>query len=256
MSAGSVRSSLPLGPSTTTCPGSRVTFTDAGQRGSAAFQSATTLSSISYQTYARTSPPRPWRCAWRPLMTPSAVLRMAIPRPTEDPRDLGLARVDAQPGAADPLQPGDHALAIRAGLEDDTHRLGRPVGLDLVAGDVALVLEDAGDLELQLGRGHLHLGMPGAVRVADARQHVRDRIAHDARRSPLEAGFALTSGGHHQLDFVTPGMRPSAARFAEADAAHAELAKESARAPAKATPVVETDLVLRVHKVPLPALER
>src|SRR5207253_2442616 len=65
----------------------------------------------------------------------------------EDSRDLGLARVDAQPGAADPLHAGDHAHAIRAGLEDDTHRLRRAVGLDVKARDVSLVLEDAGDLE-------------------------------------------------------------------------------------------------------------
>ena len=45
-------------------------------------------------------------------------------------------------------------------------------------------------------------------------------------------------------------------KVAEADAAHAELAEESARPPAKATPVMEPDLVFGVHKVPFPALER
>src|SRR6266850_1543747 len=43
---------------------------------------------ISYQTNASTSPPSPWRVAWRPLMTPSAVLRIAIPSP---PRTLGIS---------------------------------------------------------------------------------------------------------------------------------------------------------------------
>src|SRR5262249_37539283 len=41
-----------------------------------------------YQTWARTSPPGPCRLAWRPLMTPSEVLRMAMPIP---PRTLGIS---------------------------------------------------------------------------------------------------------------------------------------------------------------------
>jgi hypothetical protein len=45
-------------------------------------------------------------------------------------------------------------------------------------------------------------------------------------------------------------------KVSEADPAHAEFAKESARAPAEATPVMEPDLVLGVHEVSLPALKR
>src|SRR4029077_10048964 len=70
--------------------------------------------------------------------------------PAQDPRDLRLARVNTQAGAADPLHTRDHAGAVGARLEDDTHRLGGAVRVDLVPGDVALVLQDAGNLELQL----------------------------------------------------------------------------------------------------------
>src|SRR5207245_4201026 len=96
------------------------------------------------------------------------------PEPTEDSRDLGLARVDAQSGAADPLHTRDHPGAIGTGLEDDTHRLRRAVRLHVEARDVALVLQDASDLELEPGRRNLHLGMARRVGVADAREHVRD----------------------------------------------------------------------------------
>src|SRR5229473_3772761 len=134
------------------------------------------------------------------------------PEPAEDSRDLGLAGIDPQSGAADPLHARDHAHAIGAGLEDDTHPLRGAVGFDLVSGDVALVLEDAGDLELQPRGRHADLGVPGAVGVAHAREHVGDGIADDPCRRSL--GKVLGCGRrccHHQLDFVTPGMRPSAA---------------------------------------------
>src|SRR5207302_6772232 len=61
-------------------------------------------------------------------------------------------------------------------------------------------------------RGHTHLGMPRAARIANAREHVGDRIADDAcPRLARSLGRCLDCGRHHQLDFVTPGMRPSAA---------------------------------------------
>src|SRR4029077_20818741 len=52
----------------------------------------------------------------------------------------------------------------------------------------------------------------GAVGVAHAREHVGDGIADDPRRSLLGEVLGRGCGGrHHQLDLVTPGMRPSAA---------------------------------------------
>src|SRR5439155_23941516 len=58
-----------------------------------------------YQTYASTSPPRPWRSACRPLMTPSLVLRITIPSP---PRTRGISVLRAytrRPGRLIRLMP-------------------------------------------------------------------------------------------------------------------------------------------------------
>ena len=73
--------------STVTCPGARVTFTDFGTW-TGSFPIRDNFSPTPYQTNANTSPPRPLRVACLPLMTPSAVLRMAMPRP---PRTLGIS---------------------------------------------------------------------------------------------------------------------------------------------------------------------
>src|SRR2546426_641208 len=147
MSAGRVRSSWPFGPSTLTWPGARVTFTDFGTwTGSFPIRDNSFLSPTRRTPGLRRrglcgSPPS----AHDPLS--SAEDRDA--EATEHPRDLGLARVDPQAGAADPLHTRDDPGAVRPRLEDDTHRLRSAVRLDVVARDVTLVLQDAGDLQLQ-----------------------------------------------------------------------------------------------------------
>src|SRR6266568_9263506 len=71
--------------------------------------------------------------------------------------DLVLAAVDPAARAAHPLQVGDHPLHPRPVLEEDgVHALlsaGFSEGLEVR--DVALFLESAGDLDLQLGGGHV-----------------------------------------------------------------------------------------------------
>src|SRR2546423_670897 len=82
--------------------------------------------------------------------------------PAEDARQAVLARVDAAAGLGDALEIGDHALAIAAELEVDHQRvvgallllvlllLVELVGADdPVVADVALLLEQPGDLGLQ-----------------------------------------------------------------------------------------------------------
>src|SRR5207342_733207 len=70
----------------------------------------------------------------------------------EDFRHVLLAKVDAASGAADALHPGNQTLAVRSVFQEQTQRLGlggRLLGRalqQLEALDVALVLEDAGDL--------------------------------------------------------------------------------------------------------------
>src|ERR1700680_2367439 len=208
ISAGRVRSSKPFGPSTLTWPGSRVTFTAPGTSiGSFPIRdnsSCYLLPDICQHLAAQALAQR-----LAPAHDPFSGAEDGNPEATEDPGDLRLARVDPQSGAADPLQPGDHASAVRAGLEDDTHGLGDAVGLDLKPGDVTLVLQHPGDFELQLRGRHLHLWVTRRVRVPDAREHVRDGVVDDAGRDSLDRFGDY--GCHHQLDFVTPGMRPSAA---------------------------------------------
>ena len=69
---------------------------------------------------------------------------------TEDRGDLGRLRVDAQAGLRDALDAGDGALAVRAVLEVEGEGLADAGVLDLPGGDVALALEDLGDVRLEL----------------------------------------------------------------------------------------------------------
>src|SRR5690606_8119050 len=82
---------------------------------------------------------------------------------TEDLRQSGRLRVDAQTGLADPPETGDRALAVLPVLQRQrqhlAHRLGRVARcgvLDLPAGDVALLLEDLRDARLELAVRHGH----------------------------------------------------------------------------------------------------
>src|SRR5262245_48567817 len=96
----------------------------------------------------------------------------------EDRADLSDRHVAAQAGLADPLDPGDDGALVRAVLQlqgDLPLRLGLVLG---VVRDVALLLEDAGDLDLHLRGGDDHLVVARPRGVADAGQHVANRIVH------------------------------------------------------------------------------
>jgi hypothetical protein len=84
MLSWNVRVSWPFGPFTfTVCP-SIFTSTPLGTTTG----SRPILLIYVYQTYARTSPPRPLRSASRPVMSPDEVETMATPRP---PRTRGIS---------------------------------------------------------------------------------------------------------------------------------------------------------------------
>ena len=54
---------------------------------------------------------------------------MLVPRPAEHVGHIVAAEIDAAPGPADALEPGDHAFAARTVLEEHAEvRLG-PLGL-------------------------------------------------------------------------------------------------------------------------------
>src|SRR5262245_52144560 len=96
--------------------------------------------------------------------------------PAQDARQPVLSRVDAAAGLGHALQVGDHALAAAAVLQLDDELVERLAALDVVVLDVALLLEEAGDLDLQLGRGHDDAVLERLVGVPDPGEHVCDGI--------------------------------------------------------------------------------
>src|SRR5437899_4783942 len=154
----------------------------------------------------------------------------------EHSRHLRLARVDPKARLADAADTRDRGqLADELQPNDDLARVRL-----LVAGDEALVAQDARDLQLRPPRRAAHGLMPRARGVADAREHVGHRVVRHpdalrpgflgrrrglARRSVgpglpglLAHAAHLLFGQHahlylpHQLDFVTPGNSPISAR--------------------------------------------
>src|SRR4029079_8983079 len=99
------------------------------------------------------------------------------PEAVHDPRDVVPALVDAQPRARHALELLDHR-APRVVLQADARFRLRALLAQREILDVSLVLQDVGEGGLQLRRRHLHFHMPDHLRVADAGQHVCDRIGH------------------------------------------------------------------------------
>src|SRR5262249_19315073 len=101
-----------------------------------------------------------------------------------------LACVDAASRLRDALQVSDHPLAAAAELEVDDERLVRAVivlvrmrivprvrRLDVVVADVALLLEQAGDLLFYPRVRHLDAVVQRSVCVADPAEHVCDGVS-------------------------------------------------------------------------------
>src|SRR5579872_2994247 len=112
-------------------------------------------------------------------------------------RHLLLAAVDPQAGLAYPLEVRDDLLALRAVLEADLDLVLRRLLNDIEALHESFAVEDFANLDLKVGAGNLQRVVVGAVRIADARQQVRDRI-----------GGVCHLCFSYQLDFVTPGISP------------------------------------------------
>src|SRR3954452_13520043 len=96
--------------------------------------------------------------------------------PAEHLRQAVVLGVDAPARLGDPLQALDDPLAAVRVLQGDGGRLERAVLRHAPALDVALLLQQPRDLDLQLRGGQSDLLVPGEVRVADARQEVGDGI--------------------------------------------------------------------------------
>src|SRR5579862_43459 len=140
-----------------------------------------------------------------------------------------LARVDAAARLRDALDAREDALAAATVLELDDQKLVRVLALDVESADVALLLEDARDLFLQLRARHLDTVVQRLVGVADAREHVGDWISKH-----LVSPRAL---GHARDDALV-------GELAQADAAKPELLVDGARAAALVAACVRAHLVL------------
>src|SRR5215218_1148744 len=101
--------------------------------------------------------------------------------PTLDLRDVVMVDVGPLAGAGHPLDALDHRLAVARVLESHVDELAGVlcVGrLDLPALDVALLLEDAGQLLLELRGGDRHDLLRRVRTVAHAREEVGNRVGH------------------------------------------------------------------------------
>src|SRR5918994_561807 len=92
--------------------------------------------------------------------------------------ELRRLRVDAEAGLGDALDASDRALAVRAELELEREGLADASIGHLEVGDVALLLQDLGDVRLELGVGHRHGVVVSGVGVPQTGQHVSDRVGH------------------------------------------------------------------------------
>src|SRR5215211_972765 len=113
----------------------------------------------------------------------------------EDARQALLLGIDTAARLRDPLQVGDDPLAVPTELELDGQSIEGLAALDAVIPDVALLLQEARDLDLHARRRHRDRLLERLVGVPDARQHVGDGVGQHG----------------YQLAFVMPGIAPSCA---------------------------------------------
>src|SRR5260221_512549 len=126
-------------------------------------------------------------------------------QPVHHARDVIPALVDAQPRLRDALDALDHRPAGVV-LEADgelflvaaVFTIGAAFVTDGEVLDVALVLQHLGDGALQSRSGHRDLRVADQLRIADAGQHVGDRVMHAHIASPLPARF--DDAGHFALE--------------------------------------------------------
>src|SRR5262249_28874666 len=101
---------------------------------------------------------------------------------TEDLGQCGRLGVDPQTRLGYATHTGDAALPVRAVLQVDGELVERAAAAldvaDVPAGDVALLLEDLGDVHLQPRVRQHHLVVVRRVGVTQPRQEVRDRVCH------------------------------------------------------------------------------
>src|SRR5579871_2239667 len=206
MRAGTCWRSSPFGPCTVTRPGSTRTVTPAGTSiGCLPIRLKSWVLSVGSRLPDETD-----HFAADSLLLGGAARDDAAgggedrgAHPAEHAREAVLAGVDPAAGLGDPLDAGEHALATATVLEVDHEDLvGQVPLLDAVVAHVALLLEDPRDLFLQLGGRQLDDVMQRLVGVADAREHVGDRVGQHLR-PPTRSSWS------------SPGSRPDGRAHAD-----------------------------------------
>src|SRR6266581_2712193 len=129
--------------------------------------------------------------------------------PPEHARKTVLPRVDPAARLRHALQAGDDPFAVAAELQIDDQGIERLALLDAKVADVALLFQEAGDLDLHLRGRHRRGLVQRLVGVADAGEHVCDRIGEHF--SLLPAG--LRHAGNHALVRELAQADPAEAEF-------------------------------------------
>ena len=103
-------------------------------------------------------------------------------------RDVAASEINAPAWTADPFDARNHLLAVRAVFEIDTDHLAREVRPfvrlvvhQLESVDVALGLQNPGDLDLEPRGGYIHPGMLRDDGIPEAREHIGNGISHIPR---------------------------------------------------------------------------
>src|SRR4051794_12680732 len=96
--------------------------------------------------------------------------------PAQDARQTVLPRVDPAARLGHALQATDHPFAVPAELEVDDQGIEAFALLDVIVADVALLLQEARDLDLHPRGRHGRTLVQRLVGVADPGEHVCDRI--------------------------------------------------------------------------------
>src|ERR1700733_5219443 len=97
--------------------------------------------------------------------------------------DLIAAEVNAAAGARDAGEVADRCFVVCAIFQVNAQHVAAILFRGLVVGDIALFLQDAGDLGLQLGGRNVELLVPRADGIADAGKEVCYRIGQTHRFS-------------------------------------------------------------------------
>src|SRR5215472_7426068 len=185
MPAGSGVSSLPFGPATATVLPSIFTVTPLG-RGIGFFPILDIAVSSQLPDFAEDLAAHAFFAGLATGHHASRRGQNVDAQSPEHARNLRPPHVNPAAGAGNPLHFRDRGFIVAAVLQIDAHDLVSVFFRCLEVRDVALFLQNAGNLQLQLGSGNIYLLVTRINRIANARQHVCDRIGQPHRLLLLE----------------------------------------------------------------------